>query len=57
MEVGHMMNLNEAKYIKAGLFTWSRAFAMLFVDGDNVFPQLVPIVNNSFTVEGKVYKW
>lgn len=57
MEVGHMMNLNEAKYVKAGLFTWSRAFALLHVDGNNVFPQLIPIVGNSFTVDGKVYRW
>ena len=57
MEVGHMMNLNEAKYIKAGLFTWARSFGILTVDGDNVHPQLIPIINNSFTVDGKVWRW
>lgn len=57
MEVGHMMNLKEAKYIKAGLFTWTKSFALLHVDGNTVVPQLVPIVNDSFVVDGKIYKW
>jgi len=26
-------------------------------DGKTVIPQLVPIVNNSFTVDGKTWKW
>ena len=57
MEVGHMMNLSEAKYIKAGLFTWARSFGLLTVDGTNVHPQLVPIIGNSFTVNGQVWRW
>ena len=57
MEVGHLMDLKYAKYIRGALFTWQRGFGILHVDGKNVMPQLVPIVNNSFTVEGKVYKW
>jgi hypothetical protein len=27
------------------------------VDGNNVTPQLVPIINQSFTVDGKTFKW
>jgi predicted phosphodiesterase len=57
MEVGHLMDLKYAKYIRGSLFTWQRGFGILHVDGKNVMPQLVPIINNSFTVEGKVYKW
>jgi hypothetical protein len=57
LEVGHLMNLSGARYIKAGLFTWSQSFAILKVDGNNVYPKLVPIVNKSFIVEGKVYSW
>jgi hypothetical protein len=51
------MDIKNAKYIKGGLFTWQQGFAILHVDGKNVMPQLVPIVNRSFTVDGKVYKW
>ena len=57
MEVGHMMDLSQAKYIKAGLFTWSRAFGLLTIDKDTVHPKLIPIVNNSFEVNGRVFKW
>ena len=57
MEVGHMMDLRHAKYIKGGLFTWAQAFGILHVDGATVYPELVFIVNNSFTVNGKIFKW
>jgi hypothetical protein len=57
MEVGNLMDYNHAKYIKGGLFTWNQGFGILHVDGNTVHPQLVPIVNNSFTVNGKVWKW
>jgi hypothetical protein len=29
----------------------------LHVDGKNVTPQIVPIIKNSFTVEGKTWRW
>ena len=58
MEVGHLMDhRRHAKYIKSGLFTWQQGFGILHVDGKTVTPQLVPIVNRSFTVNGKVFKW
>ncbi len=57
MEVGHLMNIKHAKYIKAGLFTWQQGFGILHVDGKNVTPQIVPIIKNSFTVEGKTWRW
>jgi hypothetical protein len=57
LELGNLMDYKNAKYIKAGLFTWQQGFGILHVDGKNVTPQLVPIINNSFTVDGKVFKW
>ena len=57
LELGNLMDYRNAKYIKAGLFTWQQGFGILHVDGKTVVPQLVPIVNNSFTVEGKTWKW
>jgi len=57
MELGNLMDYRYARYIKAGLFTWNKGFGLLHVDGQTVMPQLVPIVNNSFTVDGKVWRW
>lgn len=57
MEVGTLMDFKYAKYIKAGLFTWNKGFGILHVDGSNVHPHLVPIINNSFTVDGKTWRW
>ena len=57
LEVGHLMNLKHAKYIRAGLFTWQQGFAILHVDGNTVIPQLVPIIRNSFVVDGRMWRW
>ena len=57
MELGNLMDYRNAKYIKAGLFTWQQGFGILHVDGKIVIPQIVPIINNSFTVDGKIWKW
>jgi hypothetical protein len=57
MEVGTLMDFRYANYIKAGLFTWNKGFGILHVDGNTVVPHLVPIVNNSFIVDGKVWRW
>ena len=54
---GNLMDYANAKYIKAGLFTWQQGFGLLHVDGNTVTPQLVPIINKSFTVNGKTFKW
>jgi len=51
------MNLKHARYIKAGLFTWQQGFAILYVDGKTVTPHLVPIIDKSFTVDGKTWRW
>jgi predicted phosphodiesterase len=57
LEVGHLMNLKHARYIKAGLFTWQQGFGILYVNGKTVTPHLVPIINKSFTVDGKTWQW
>lgn len=57
MELGNLMDNRNAMYIKAGLFTWQQGFGILHVDGNTVIPQIVPIINRSFTVEGKIFKW
>ena len=57
MEVGNLMDYKHARYIKAGLFTWNQGFGILSVEGKTVVPQLVPIVNKSFIVDGKRWNW
>ena len=56
MEVGNLMSYKEAKYVKAGLFSWQQGFGILHVDGNVVTPQIVPINRDgSFVVNGKVW--
>lgn len=55
-EVGHLMDLRKASYIKAGA-NWQAGFGLLYVDGKHVTPTPIPIVGNRFTVEGKSYSW
>ena len=56
MEVGNLMRYKDAKYVKGGLFSWQQGFGMLYVDGNNVTPVLIPIrKDGSFVVEGRVW--
>jgi hypothetical protein len=57
LELGNWMDLRYARYIKSGLFTWNQAFGILHQDGNNVYPQLIPVINRSFSYNGKVWKW
>lgn len=56
LEVGNMMNMKMAKYLKGGMGNWQKAFGMLVVDGKKVSPTLVPVhEDGSFYALGK--KW
>ena len=57
MEVGHMMTISAAEYLgRARLNNWGNAFGILWLDGDEVFPQVVPIhPDGSFMVNGMRY--
>jgi predicted phosphodiesterase len=57
MEVGHMMDLSKAAYLKTGGANWQAGFGILHIDGKNVTPSVIPMINNSFIVEGVKYKW
>lgn len=57
MEVGNLMDMRRAKYLKSGAANWCMGFGLLYVDGRDVSPVLVPVKQDgSFSVEGKVYK-
>ena len=56
MEVGNLMDMRKASYLKAGYGNWQQGFGLLFVDGKQVTPQIIPInKNGTFTALGKVW--
>lgn len=61
VEVGHMMDLSKASYLKSGGANWQQGFATLTITGTGsntiVQPNVVPIQNRSFVVDGQQYKW
>ncbi|AQP30971.1 metallophosphoesterase [Rhodococcus phage BobbyDazzler] len=52
VEVGNLMDMKQAGYLKSGTGNWQTGFAVLKVDGKHVQPTLVPISNRRFTVDG-----
>jgi len=57
LEVGHMMDIPAAEYLgSARLNNWGTAFGILWLNGDEVFPELVPInPDGHFMVNGERY--
>lgn len=56
LEVGHMMDVKKASYLRGGHANWQTAFGILRVRGTRVYPQLVFIENDgSFIVDGACY--
>lgn len=57
MEVGNMMDMKRATYLKAGMGNWHQAFGLLAIDGKAVTPTLVPVhADGSFHALGKLWK-
>ena len=58
VEVGNLMDLSKASYLKYGGANWQQGFAILYIHPKKgVTPVTVPINNKSFTVEGVQYSW
>lgn len=55
VEVGNMMDMKKAKYLKSGGANWQQAFGILYIDKGVVTPHVIPIINRSFVVEGQRY--
>ncbi|GAA3136879.1 hypothetical protein GCM10010466_29620 [Planomonospora alba] len=56
IEVGHMMDVRKAGYLKRGAANWQSGFAMLDTDGKTSTPTLVPMrPDGSFIADGR--KW
>jgi DNA repair exonuclease SbcCD nuclease subunit len=56
MEVGHLMDQRLASYLKGGTGNWQMGFGMLTVEGRHVKPEIVPILEGRFAVDGHVWK-
>lgn len=56
MEVGNLMNMKLAQYLKGGTGNWQQGFGLLTVEGKHVKPELVPITNGRFTVDGHTWE-
>lgn len=57
VEVGHLMDMRKADYLKGGHANWQKAFAILHIRKRKVTPNLVMFNDKSFTVEGVRYSW
>ena len=57
MEVGHLTDVRSKgmQYVKT--HNWQAGWACVYVDGKNVYPQLIPITGKSFVFEGVQYRW
>lgn len=55
-EVGHGMDVSRASYMKGQTADWQQAFGLLWVEGNFVKPELVPVVRGRFIVNGKEYR-
>jgi predicted phosphodiesterase len=56
MEVGNLMNMKLAQYLKGATANWQSGFALLTVESNHVKPELVPIVGGRFSVDGNVWE-
>lgn len=55
VEVGHLMDMRKASYLKGGTGNWQLGFATLDVDGKHVQPTVVKITNK-FIVDGETWE-
>lgn len=56
MEVGHLMNMKLASYLKGGTGNWQQGFGLLTVDGQHVKAETIPINRGRFSVDGHVWE-
>lgn len=58
IEVGHLMDMRKATYLKYGGANWQQGLLLLDIsDLGRVHPQLVPIIGRKFVVDGVTYDW
>ncbi len=55
MEVGNLMDMKLAKYLRLSTANWQQGFGVMTVDGQHVKAEPIPISKGRFTVDG--YTW
>ena len=55
-EVGNLMDMKKAHYLKGGTGNWQQGFGLLTVDGAHVKAESVPIHKGRFTVDGHTWE-
>ena len=56
MEVGNLMNMKLAQYLKGGTANWQQGFGLVTVDGKHVKPEIIPIIGGRFSVDGHLWE-
>jgi len=55
MEVGNLMNMKLAHYLKGGTANWQQGFGIVRVEGKHVRAEAIPISGGKFSVDGVTY--
>ncbi|RLV10211.1 hypothetical protein CTZ27_03015 [Streptomyces griseocarneus] len=55
LEIGNLMDIRKASYLKHGAANWQQAFGIVRIAGSLAFPELVMINNGKFVVNGELY--
>ncbi|RJQ79942.1 hypothetical protein D5S17_09215 [Pseudonocardiaceae bacterium YIM PH 21723] len=55
VEVGHLMDMSLAGYLKRATANWQSGFALVHVTGEHVHVQTIPITDGKFTVDAITY--
>lgn len=56
VEVGNLMDMKQADYLKLGTANWQTGFVELHIDGSFVSPQIIKIEQGKFSANGKLWK-
>lgn len=56
MELGNLMEQKQAAYLDQATGNWQKAFGILTVDGQHVRPEIVPISQGRFVVDGETWR-
>lgn len=56
MEVGNLMDMKKAHYLKGGTANWQQGFGLLSIDGNHVKPEIVPIHSGKFIVDNSTWE-
>lgn len=56
IECGHLVNIHSSGMAYARLRDWQPGFVTMHLDGDAALPQIHPIIDDRFVVDGKLFK-